>query len=180
MSLWLSLIVVAAVALAAGWLTRRYLAVRGARLVQCPENRQAAAVRVQPARVALGGDWRLSNCSRWPEKRDCGQECLAQIERAPEDCLVRTIVSRWYAEKDCAVCGKPLGEVDWYDRKPAAMDETGRARPWSDIAPETLPQVLASHRPVCFDCFVAETFRREHPELVIDNPWRAAEQQTRH
>ena len=30
---------------------------------------------------------------------------------------------------------------------------------------------LATHRAVCFDCSVAETFRREHPELVLDNPW---------
>jgi hypothetical protein len=51
------------------------------------------------------------------------------------------------------------------------MDQQGQALPWQEVAPETLPQVLATHRPVCFDCYVAETFRRQHPELVIDNPW---------
>jgi hypothetical protein len=55
------------------------------------------------------------------------------------------------------------------------MDDEGLARPWPDVAPETLPQVLATHKPVCFDCYVAETFRREHPELVVDNPWRQSQ-----
>ncbi len=175
MSWWLWLLVVAVVAAAAAWLTRRYLALRGARLVQCPENRQPAAVNVKSLRRAVGGDWSLAGCSRWPEREACGRECLAQIERAPDDCLVRNIVTGWYAGKSCAVCGKPLGHVDWYERKPAAIDASGRTQAWSDIPPETLPDVLDNHRPVCFDCYVSETFRREHPELVLDNPWTRVE-----
>lgn len=176
MSTWIWLLVVAAVLAAAFVVTRRILAYRGARLVECPENKQTAAVKVQSAWAALGGDWRLADCSRWPERHACGRECLAEIERSPEDCLVRTIVTRWYEDKNCAICGKGLGQVDWYDRKPGVMDQTGRALPWPDVVPETLPQVLATHRPVCFDCYVAETFRREHPELVLDNPWTGTPQ----
>jgi ribosomal protein L34E len=167
--LWL--LVVGGVGLAAFVFTRRYLAARGARLVECPENQQTAAVKVASAWAALGGDWRLADCSRWPEQRSCGREALAQIEESPEDCLVRSFVTKWYEDKSCAVCGKPLGAIDWHERKPAVMDQQGRARPWPEVKPEALPQVLATHRPVCFDCYVAETFRREHPELVIDNPW---------
>lgn len=164
------LLVVAAMGLAV-FFGRRYLKIRGERLVECPENQHAAAVNVSSAWAALGGNWRLADCSRWPEQRACGRECLAQIEKSPEDCLVRNVVSTWYQDKDCAVCGKPLGDIDWHERKPAIMDAQGIARPWPDVAAETLPEVLASSRPVCFDCYVAETFRREHPELVIDNPW---------
>jgi hypothetical protein len=165
-------LVVAAAGLAAFAIARRYLAVRGARLVACPENQETAAVKVQAAWRALGGDWRLADCSRWPERHACGRECLVQIEKSPDDCLVRTIVTAWYEDKKCVVCGKPLGHVDWHERKPAVMDQQGRARPWPEVAPESLPQVLATHRPVCFDCYVAETFRAQHPELVLDNPWR--------
>jgi hypothetical protein len=165
------LIVVTGVALAAFFLTRRYLAVRGARLVTCPENKQTAAVQVGAARAALGAGWSLTECSRWPERQACGRECLAQIEKSPEGCLVRTVVTDWYHDKSCAICRKPLREVDWHERKPAVMDKQGHARPWQRIAPETLPQVLATHQAVCFDCYVAETFRQEHPELVLDNPW---------
>lgn len=167
-------LVIVAVALAAFVVARRYLAYRGARLVECPENKQTAAVKVESAWAALGGDWRLADCSRWPERHACGRECLAQIERSPDDCLVRTIVTQWYEGKDCVVCGKPVGEVDWYDRKPGVMDAAGRAQPWPEVPPDTLPEVLATHKPVCFDCYVAETFRREHPDLVLDNPWGQA------
>lgn len=175
MSTVIWLLVAAGVALVAFVVTRRYLASRGPRLVECPETRQPAAVTADAARAAVGGGWRLADCSRWPERQACGRECLSQIEQAPEDCLVRTIVTRWYADKACAVCGKAVGTIDWYDRKPALMNESGAAVPWPDVAAETLPQVLATHRPVCFDCYVAETFRREHPELVLDNPWRSAD-----
>jgi hypothetical protein len=34
--------------------------------------------------------------------------------------------------------------------------------------------VLATHVPVCWDCRVAKTFRREHPELLTDRPPRLA------
>jgi hypothetical protein len=32
--------------------------------------------------------------------------------------------------------------------------------------------VLATHRPVCWNCAVAEGFRRAHPELVTDRQAR--------
>jgi hypothetical protein len=171
----ITLLVVAGVALAAFLLARRYLAIRGARLVACPEDQTTAAVRVASARAALGGNWRLSDCSRWPEQHACGRECLQQIERAPEACLVRNILSHWYEDKNCIVCGKTLGGVDWFDRKPAVADADGRTHLWHDMQPESIPEILATHRPVCFDCYVAETFRREHPELILDNPWTRAE-----
>jgi hypothetical protein len=174
MSVWLWLLA-AVLAIAAFLVVRRAVAVRGARLVKCPENQETASVSTSTMRRALGGDWRLSDCSRWPEHRACGRDCLAQIARAPEDCLVRSVVTRWYDDKNCVVCGKALGHIDWHERQPAVMDESGRARPWADLAPETLPQVFATERPLCFDCYVAETFRREHPELVLDNPWTPAQ-----
>src|SRR5262249_20387911 len=67
---------------------------RGKRLVTCPETRQPAAVDVDVKHVAMSAvvgspDVRLKDCSRWsehPELHDCGQECLLQIELAPEDC----------------------------------------------------------------------------------------------
>ena len=30
------------------------------------------------------------------------------------------------------------------------------------------PVMLDSYLPVCWDCHIAESFRREHPELVTD------------
>ena len=43
----------------------------------------------------------LKECSRWPERQDCWQDCLQQIKADPENCLVWTIVARWYEGKSC-------------------------------------------------------------------------------
>jgi len=154
---------------------RQYFRVRGDRVVACPENDQTVAVRVDAAHAALtaaGGHerLRLESCTRWPEKAGCGQQCLAQIEAQPTDCLVRTKVHRWYADKTCACCGAALGQVDWTEHKPALRAPDGTTLEWSRVPPEQLYQVMASHAAVCWDCHVAETFRRVRPDLVIDKP----------
>jgi hypothetical protein len=172
MSWVLLLIVAAVVAGIAAWFARRYFSLRGTRLVECPETKAPAAVDIQAGRAALGQRLDLSACSRWPGRQACGRECLAQIERAPEDCLVRTVVTKWYEGKTCAVCRKPLGEIDWLERKPGLIDRRGNARPWPDVPAEQLPEAMASEQPICFDCYVAATFRREHPDLVLDNRWK--------
>jgi hypothetical protein len=155
---------------------REYVAMRGRRVVTCPENQQPAAVRVDAVHAAISAtrgfqDLHLEQCSRWPEKAGCGEECLRQIEASPADCLVKSQLTRWYADKSCALCGKPLGAIDWTQHQPAVMAPDSRTMEWSDIAPETLPQVLASHAAICWDCHAAESFRRQRPDLVIDNPF---------
>lgn len=163
--------------LAAAW--RRY---HGTSVITCPETSQPAAVEVNAVRAALtllvGGapDLRLSDCSRWPERRGCGQECLRQIEAAPEDCLVRNMLRRWYAGKTCVLCGQSVGERDWLQHRPALMNSDRKTFEWREIPPETLPSVLASSQPVCWNCHVAESFRREFPDLVTDRTPQAHEQ----
>ena len=154
---------------------RNFFAMRGDRVVTCPDNGATVAVRVDAAHAALSGTdrpdrLRLESCTRWPEKAGCGQDCLSQIAEQPTDCLVKTQVTRWYTDKTCVLCGKALGMVDWTQHRPAVRTPDGRTLQWSDIKPETLPVVLATHAAVCWDCHVAETFRRQRPDLVIDNP----------
>jgi hypothetical protein len=69
------------------WVLPAWRGYRGKRIVTCPDTRESAAVEVDAARVAAsawGGppDVRLKDCSRWPEKAECGQECLAEVVRA--------------------------------------------------------------------------------------------------
>jgi hypothetical protein len=154
---------------------RVFLDARGDRVVACPDNGDVAAVRVDAAHAALtpasgDGHFRLESCSRWPEKAGCGQECLRQIETGPTDCLVRTQVAEWYADKACAICGAPLGRHDWPMKRPALRRPDGVTVAWQDVRPESLPSVLASCDPVCRDCHVAETFRRTHPALAVGHP----------
>lgn len=149
----------------------------GQRLVTCPENRRPAAVRINALRAAaeaLYGDRRLDlkACSRWPERAGCGQECLRQIESAPDGCLVKSLVTRFYAGKACAVCGKPFTAASLGDHRPALLSPERVTTQWHEIPVEELPERLATHRPVCWDCHVVETLARTHPDLVTVRPPR--------
>ncbi|MGA2725824.1 MAG: hypothetical protein ABSG79_25870 [Bryobacteraceae bacterium] len=139
-----------------------YLKFQGKRVVACPETSQPAAVELAAGRAALTAVFgepalRLRDCSRWSERGPCGQDCLRQIEEAPEDCLLRTILTNWYREKECACCGKPIAEINWMQHKPCLMSPDLRIRAWKDFRPEHIPQVLETHRPVCWNCLIADT-----------------------
>ena len=134
------------------------------RLITCPENHRTAAVTVNPFRLTM----RLHDCSRWPEKKDCGQECLQQVAESPEACLLRNIVTEWYAGKSCAVCAKPIGEIAWHERPPALLAGDGRTRTWKEAKPEDLPELFASHEPCCWPCHIRESFRAEHADLIVE------------
>jgi len=82
---------------------------------------------------------------------------LRQLEHAPEDCLVRNIIEKWYQDKRCACCGAPLGEIRWTGHKPCLLSPELRLVQWSDLRAESIPGVLATHAPVCWTCNVAET-----------------------
>ena len=73
-----------------GWRTlRTYQKFRGKRVVTCPETGCPEAVEVD-RKHAAATTWlretelRLASCSHWPQREGCGQECLTQIEAAPE------------------------------------------------------------------------------------------------
>ena len=151
---------------------------RGQRVVTCPETRNAAGVVVDARHAAATGlfdapELRLSSCSRWPERKDCGQLCLSQVAAAPEDCLIRNILTKWYEGEVCAFCGRPFGMLEWGSSRPALLLAKGLSVEWSQIAADKLPDTLAIARPVCFACHMANTMVREHPELVTDRSSQA-------
>lgn len=87
---WLVLFVLAATAfLMVPFLVGRefYLQYRGSRAVTCPENGQSVAVSLDAFHAAtsqLAGKpkFHLAQCTRWPERADCGQQCVADALRA--------------------------------------------------------------------------------------------------
>lgn len=155
---------------------RTYLRFRGERLVTCPETHKPAAVHVdvgKAARATLAGrrEIRLDECSRWPEKRNCGQACLSQVNADPESCLVWNIVAMWYRGKSCAYCQKPFSQIHWHDRQPALLSPEHIAKQWKEIPAEKLAEVFETHLPVCWNCYIAETFRRQNADRVLDRKW---------
>src|SRR5262245_57833379 len=92
----MGLAIAATLAIAAGILSlvvmvRNYWKFRGDSVVNCPETRKPAGVRVNALRAAVDllrgrSGVRLEQCSRWPERAQCGQECLNQIRHDANFC----------------------------------------------------------------------------------------------
>jgi hypothetical protein len=168
------LIVVGGIALFASIpVVRTYFTYRGKRLVTCPETLKTVSVDVAARKAAISawfGDpkLRLDRCSRWPERQDCGQDCLQQIEADPDNCLLWNVVSNWYEGQRCVYCHKRFGSMKHLDNPPALLGPDDKTAEWTQFQPERLPEIFATYKPVCWSCHVAETFRHLHPEMVVD------------
>ena len=69
------------------WGVQVYSSYRGGRAVLCPETHQQVAVRFDILRaistcVTGKPAWRLADCTRWPMRADCDQECIPEALRA--------------------------------------------------------------------------------------------------
>jgi hypothetical protein len=155
--------------------SRAYMTFHGQRIVSCPETHKPAAVRVAAGKAAFNAaigkpTLGLCDCSRWPERSDCPQDCLAQIKEAPGACLVWNIMNRWYHGQECAFCHKGFTEIHWHDHPPALVDAERHSVLWNEVPAERLQETMRTHVPVCWNCYVAETFRQKFPNLVVDRP----------
>jgi hypothetical protein len=118
-----------------------YFDLRGKRLVTCPETHKSEAVEVAVGEAAVGAfpsehTLHLKECSRWPERQVCGQDSLQQIEADPENCLVWTIVARWYEGKSCVFCHKQIDRLHHLDHAPALLGPDFKTREWKDVRAE--------------------------------------------
>ena len=176
-----SLIVIAVLAAALWfgirWVVRSSSKYRGTRIVTCPETNRPTMVEVDALHASLTStvglpDIRLQDCTRWPMRERCGQECLMDLDVAPERCLVSGVLMRWYRGKKCVYCKKTFSEVHWIDHRPALLSPDGKLLSWNEVILDKLRNVLETHSPVCWDCYIAQTFRLDHPDLVVFRPWQ--------
>jgi hypothetical protein len=157
------------------WLVRSFSRYRGFRIVTCPETKKPAIVEVDALHASLTStvglpDIRLKDCTRWPIKEHCGQECLMDVDVAPDRCLVSGVLMRWYRDKNCVYCGKAFPALHWVDHRPALLSAEGNLVTWNGVILAQLPKVLETHSPVCWDCYVVQDFRVHHPDLVVFRP----------
>lgn len=158
----------------AGRLLRSIWRFRGTRLVVCPQTNAPAAVRVDAWSAAWAEMMRdqsiaLADCSRWPARRFCRQTCLGHVKTDPDGSRVSAFVARWYGDKRCVYCGRSIPDAGLGWHHAALVDDDGATIEWSSVPPEELPDLLPTHAPACWDCHVAETFRRTHQQLT-DRP----------
>jgi hypothetical protein len=158
-------------------IVRAYSRYRGTHVVTCPETDRPTVVKVDAIHALLTSavgppDIRLEDCWRWPIHGQCGQECLVDLDVAPDECLVSGVLMRWYRGKSCSYCGKQFEELQWIDHRPALLSPEDLLVEWSEVPVENLSTVMKTHRPVCWDCYIAQDFVREHPDLVVYRPGR--------
>ncbi len=162
---------------ASGWRAlRAWRTARGVRLVTCPETRQPAAVTIDAGQAALTafieGDptVHLASCSRWATREHCDEPCIGDVRANGRAAAIDSIASQWFAGKACTLCGSAIPKESLVGHHAALIERDGVTTEWTDVKPEQLPALFSTHRPVCWDCHVAEQFRRSFPELVVDRP----------
>lgn len=175
----LAALIVAAIYFGIRYYVRASQLFSGERVIICPETGKQAIVEIDTRHAAFTSllgqtDLRLENCARWPIKQDCGQECLLQFDVAPAECLVRSVLEKWYRDKSCAFCQKTFAEISLADHRPALLNPEGVTVEWRQIPISAVAEAMATYRPVCWNCHIAQSFRREHPEMVVDRTNRFA------
>lgn len=169
----LALFVIAAIVLVAapvGISLQSYFRNRGRRSVICPENREPVTVETDDNfafRTALRGQEheRLQSCSRWPEKGDCGQECLAQVDPTPEN--LERLLRKWYEGKNCAICERALTPADWRRSRLALLNEKGKLFELRHMELGEIPSVLDKMTPLCWNCHQEERARQAEPTRML-------------
>lgn len=154
------------------WIIRSSSKYRATQAVTCPENKSPAVVEVDALHASLTSivgipDIRLQDCSRWPIKEECGQECLIDLDIAPENCLVNGVLMHWYRDRKCVYCKHAFAELQWIDHRPALRSADGKLVTWQEVNLGELKNVLETYSPVCWNCYIAQAFRLEHPDLVV-------------
>lgn len=88
---------------------------------------------------------------------------------APHDAATTAQLRRFFDGKVCASCNRPIPPLQLGDLRPGLLNtDTQETIAWDDIPPADLSRTLETHVPICSHCLVAESFRRAHPELVVD------------
>jgi hypothetical protein len=166
-------LVVAAIYFGIRYFVRASQKFGGERVIICPETGKQAMVEIDARHAAISSllgqpDLRLDDCWRWPMKENCGQECLLQLDVADSNCLVRSVLEKWYRDKQCAFCEHAFHQIDLTDHKPALLTPEGVTIEWKQVPIAQVTEVMQTHLPVCWNCHIAQEFRRVHPELVVD------------
>jgi hypothetical protein len=93
---------------------------------------------------------------------------------APAGTRAGDLLRAWFAGKTCAICERPIPPIHRIEQHPGLMNPASSSHEviaWEQFArDEHLPDMLETHAPVCSNCVMAETFRRQYPDLVVERP----------
>lgn len=142
-----------------------YVSVRGRRVVRCPSAGGIAVLRLDAAHAAISNlvatpELRVTGCSLWPKRAGCSQDCLRQVELAPNGSQLRTIRREWFAGQTCDICQAPIRSIDVATLNCAVRNPDGCTKAWGELDDGEFARVLWLSKPICWNCHIAETFRR--------------------
>lgn len=172
--LFIALLVIAVLIVYLVIAVRTWSRVHGTRVVVCPETQNPAAVNVDVGHAIVSAVWekpdvRLSTCSRWPERQDCDQPCVQQIETLRSETSPKVIAAHFFGTVRCSICTRPIAPPSGVALQPGFMDPTThKVESWNEVPPQDLPQAIATRRPLCANCTLAESFRQRFPDRVTD------------
>lgn len=91
------------------------------------------------------------------------------VRSNPHDAATTAQLKQFFGGKQCASCSRPIPPVHAGQLRPGLLNaNTHEAIAWEAIPAANLSTTLESHVSICSNCLIIETFRREHPELVVD------------
>ncbi len=158
----LAILAAAVLGIAVRRFVKSFVTFRGVRVLACPENRQPAAVALDGWRAAVTGAFgspalRVRECSRWRNEARCARGCIADIQNAPAEHLLASMLTEWCHGLPCVCCGTPIQRLHVGAHRPHLMSAERKIIEWKEVQPEDLPDVLNSCGPVCENCLLAET-----------------------
>ncbi len=123
-------------------------------VVVCPETRTQAEVEVDRRHALFTllknqKELRLKTCSRWPERADCDEDCLAQLEIGPQ---TERVLGKWCEGKNCAICAVPIKRTDWLRGRAGILDASHTLVELRDLDCTQLPMILDQYEPLCWKC----------------------------
>jgi hypothetical protein len=158
------------------WMVKALSGYRGSKVVY-PETGRSTVIELDAVDASLTStvdlpDVPLKHYWHWPIKEQRGHEGLVDLDVRTGQCLISGVLMRWYRGKHCVYCCKPFPELHWIDHHPALLSPGRKLRSWFEVNQDNLWDVLETHMPVCWNCYIAQKFRLDHPDLAAYRPWQ--------
>src|SRR5215471_18868862 len=83
----------------------------GERVIICPETGKQAMVELDVRRAAISS-------------------LIGQTDLRLENCLVRSVLEKWYRDKACTFCERPFEKIELIDHRPALLNPEGVTVEW--------------------------------------------------
>jgi hypothetical protein len=102
-------------------------------------------------------------------EKNAHQPADPQPSISRHDQSTNELLKRFFDGKTCAVCKRPIPPVQRTGMKPGLLNPTTHeTHSWDQIPNVNVAALLETQLPICSSCQVAESFRQQFPDRVVD------------